>query len=110
VDGDSITIPQGALLDLHIHATNTDERVAGERPFALCPDRQLRGERVSAELLSFGDGAHRCPGSYTALQETDIFLQRLLALDGLRIEQRPTLAWNDLVTGYEVRDFPITIA
>jgi cytochrome P450 len=107
---ESIIIPQSALLDLHIHATNTDERIVGELPFAVCPDRQLRGERVSPELLSFGDGAHRCPGSYTALQETDIFLQRLLALDGLRIEHEPTVTWNDLVTGYELRDFPITIA
>ena len=104
-----VTIPQGALVDLHIHATNTDERVAGEHPFAVCPDRQLRGERVGSEVLSFGDGAHRCPGSYTALQETDIFLQRLLALDGLRVERAPTVAWNDLVTGYEVRDFIIAI-
>jgi cytochrome P450 len=110
LDDELITIPHGALLDLHIHAANTDERIVGEYPFAVCPDRQLHGERVSAELLSFGDGAHRCPGSYTALQETDIFLQRLLPLDGLRIEHAPTLTWNDLVTGYEVRDFPITIA
>jgi cytochrome P450 len=106
---ESITIPQGALMDLHIHAANADERIVGEHPFAICPDRQLHGERVSPELLSFGDGAHRCPGSYTALQETDIFLLRLLALDGLRIEQAPTLTWNELVTGYELRDFPITI-
>jgi hypothetical protein len=50
------------------------------------------------------DGHHRCPGSYVALQETDIFLRRLLALDGLRIACTPTLRWNDLVTGYELRD------
>jgi cytochrome P450 len=104
-----VTIPQGALLDLHIHAANTDERMVGEHPFTVCPGRQLHGERVSPELLSFGDGAHRCPGSYTALQETDIFLLRLLALDGLRIEHPPALSWNDLVTGYELRDFPLTI-
>jgi cytochrome P450 len=107
---ESITIPEGALMDLHVHAANTDERIVGEHPFVVCPDRQLRGERVSPEVLSFGDGAHRCPGSYTALQETDIFLQRLLALDGLRIEREPAVTWNDLVTGYEVRDFPVTLA
>jgi cytochrome P450 len=106
---ESITIPTGALLDLHIHAANTDERIVGERPLAVCPGRPLHGERVSPELLSFGDGAHRCPGSYAALQETDIFLRRLLALDGLRMEHAPTLTWNELVTGYELRDFPITI-
>lgn len=107
---ESVTIPQGVLVDLHIHATNTDERIVGEHPFAICPDRELRGERVSAELLSFGDGAHRCPGSYIALQESDIFLRRLLALDGLRIGRAPTVTWSDLVTGYELRDFQITLA
>ena len=108
--GETVTIPQGALIDLHIHAANTDERVTGERPFELLPGRELLGERVNPELLSFGDGAHRCPGSYIALQEADIFLRRLLALDGLRMEHPPTLTWNDLVTGYELRNFPISIA
>lgn len=110
VGDESLTIPQGALMDLHIHATNTDERIVGEHPFAICSDRKLRAERASHELLSFGDGAHRCPGSFIALQETDIFLRRLLALDGLRIERAPTLSWNDLVAGYELRDFRIAIA
>ena len=109
-DGEAITIPQGALIDLHIHAINTDERVAGEHPFAVCPNRELREDRVGAALLSFGDGAHRCPGSYIALQETDIFLRRLLALDGLRMERPPMLTWNELVAGYELRDIPISVA
>ena len=110
VGSESVTIPQGALLDLHIHAANTDERVTGEYPFAIRPNRELHGERVGAAMLSFGDGAHRCPGSYIALQETDIFLRRLLALEGLRMEGPPTLTWNALVTGYELRDFPISVA
>ena len=110
VGDESLTIPQGALMDVHIHATNTDERIVGEHPFAICPDRELRAERASQELLSFGDGAHRCPGSFIALQETDIFLRRLLALESLRIERAPTLTWNDLVAGYELRDFRITTA
>ncbi|HEU5439989.1 MAG TPA: cytochrome P450 [Ktedonobacterales bacterium] len=110
VGAESVTIPQGALLDLHIHAANTDERVTGEYPFAIRPNRELHGERVGAAMLSFGDGAHRCPGSYIALQETDIFLRRLLALEGLRMEGPPTLTWNALVTGYELRDFPISVA
>lgn len=107
---ESVTIPRGALMDLHIHAANTDKRVTGEHPFAIRPNRELHGERVGAAMLSFGDGAHRCPGSYIALQETDIFLRRLLALEGLRMEHAPSLAWNELVTGYELRDFPIAVA
>jgi hypothetical protein len=30
-------------------------------------------------------------------------LQRLLALDGLRIVQPPVLTWNDITAGYELR-------
>lgn len=108
--GEAVTIPQGALIDLHIHATNSDELVVGEQPFVLCPGRELREERVGGAVLSFGDGAHRCPGSSIALQETDTFLRRLLALDGLRMEHAPALGWNELVAGYELRKFPITIA
>lgn len=110
VGAESVTIPQGALMDLHIHAANTDERVAGEHPFAIRPYRELHEERAGPALLSFGDGAHRCPGSYIALQETDIFLLRLLAVEGLRMEHAPVLGWNELVTGYELRDFPIAVA
>lgn len=109
-DTGTVTIREGELIDLHIHAANSDERVTGEHPFEARPGRELRGERLSPSLLSFGDGAHRCPGSYIALQESDIFLSRLLALDGLRMEHAPRLTWNELVSGYELRDFPITIA
>lgn len=105
----TVTIRAGELIDLHIHAANADERVTGERPFEARPGRELHGERLSPALLSFGDGAHRCPGSYIALQESDIFLQRLLALDDLRMEHAPRLTWNELVAGYELRDFPITL-
>lgn len=107
--GQTITIPQGDLIDLHIHSTNVDERVVGEQPLAVCPARPLRDERATPAIHSFGDGHHRCPGSYIALQEADIFLQRLLALDGLHMLRPPHIAWNDLVTGYELRDFPIAL-
>jgi cytochrome P450 len=51
--------------------------------------------------MSFGDGHHRCPGCYVALQETDVFLTRLLSLEGLRTEHKPSVSWNDLISGYE---------
>jgi cytochrome P450 len=60
--------------------------------------------------MSFGDGIHRCPGAYIAIQETDIFLTRLLAIKTLRIKQKPKVSWSELVTGYEIRDFLITVA
>ncbi len=59
--------------------------------------------------MSFGDGHHRCPGAYIALQETDIFLQRLLRLPGLQIVQKPSVSWNDLTAGYELRNFILAV-
>jgi cytochrome P450 len=107
--GRSYIIPQGALIDLHIHSANADPKVIDGHPLQLCPGRELKESRVTPELMSFGDGHHRCPGSYVAIQETDILLHRLLALDGLRIERRPNLSWNKLVTGYELRKFLVTL-
>jgi cytochrome P450 len=104
-NGAEVVIPQGALIDLHIESANLDERVVGEDPTAVCPMRPLHGERIGAMLMSFGDGAHRCPGAYLAIQETDIFLQRLLAIPNLHIVRPPTLTWNELTAGYELRKF-----
>lgn len=108
-NGAPVIIPNGALIDLHIHAANADEELVGEQPHAVCPARTLSDERAGAPVLSFGDGHHRCPGAYIAIAESDIFLRRLLAVDGLRMEQLPTLTWNDLVTGYELRNFVIVV-
>jgi len=107
--GAVVTIPKGDLIDLRIVAVNADETVVGERPYALCPGRELLAERVSAPVMGFGDGHHRCPGAYIAMQETDIFLRRLLALDGLRVARWPTLGWNAVAAGYELRDFRLTL-
>lgn len=108
--GQPVLIPENALIDLHICATNADRTVVGEEPLAICPERPLQGDHVASMLMGFGDGAHRCPGSFLAIQETDIFLQRLLALDGLHIEREPTLTWNDISTGYELRNFILALA
>ncbi len=108
-DGAPVTIPQGALIDVHIYGTNADPRIVGEHPLMLCPGRELKGDRVPAAMMGFGDGHHRCPGSFIALQETDIFLQRLLALEGLHIERGPGLRWNDLIASYELRNFSLVI-
>ena len=107
--GKQVVIHNGDLIDIDIHAANMDESVVGEEPFALCPMRPLHGDRVPSMIMSFGDGHHRCPGAYIAIQETDIFLQRLLAFDTLHIERTPTIKWNDLTTGYEIRDFIIAL-
>ena len=44
---------------------------------------------------------------YVAIQESDIFLQRLLAIDGLHIVSGPALSFSDLTGGYELRRFVV---
>jgi cytochrome P450 len=105
----SFTIPAGALIDLHINDSNSDEEIVGDLPLALRPDRELKGERITPGLMSFGDGVHRCPGAYIAIQESDIFLQRLLAIDSLRIVNTPNIRWSTLTGGYELRNFMIAV-
>ena len=108
-DGHEVTIPEGALVNVHLHAANSDESVVGDFPRVLCPGRDIHGDNIPTMIMSFGDGVHRCPGAFVAIQETDIFLTRLLALDTLRIKQKPRITWNALVTGYEIRDFLLTV-
>lgn len=104
-----VTIPSGSLIDLHLYAINADEAVVGDLPLAICPQRELHAERVGGAVMGFGDGHHRCPGAYIALQETDIFLQRLLRLPDLKIVQKPSVSWNDLIAGYEIRNFMLSV-
>ncbi len=106
-EGQTVTIPEGALIALHLDGANADERTVGACPHDIRTDRELpRG--VQPAVMSFGDGHHRCPGSFIALQETDIFLRKLLALPNLRVERAPTVGWNETVKGYELRDFILT--
>jgi cytochrome P450 len=105
-----IVIPEGELVNVHILGANSDETVIGEQPMSLCPGRALAGNQIPSALMSFGDGIHRCPGSYIAIQESDLFLQRLLAIEGLHIEKQPDITWNALSTGYEIRNFQLAIS
>ena len=107
--GKKVVIPEGDMINIHIFAANVDETVVGEEPLALCPGRPIHGERIPSMIMGFGDGHHRCPGSYLAIQETDIFLHRLLTLDSLHMERTPILNWNELTTGYEIRNFIIAV-
>lgn len=96
--------PEGAdtPIALDIRSANTDSQAVGPCPFELRPDR-IRAERVGAAGLAFGDGEHRCPGAGVALAEAEVFLDRLLRVPGLRLARSPDIAWNPLVTGYELR-------
>lgn len=103
------TIPSGSLVSVNIYDGNADEAAVGGEPRSF-NHRRRRPRGVQPYVMSFGDGRHRCPGAFLAIQETDIFLTRLLAVDGLEIERAPELTRAELVKGYEIRDFCIRIA
>lgn len=100
-------IPAGALVDLYIRQANTDAEALGTHARTLRPGRG-RPQGVRAEVMSFGDGAHRCPGGFLAIQESDIFLQRLLRLP-LEFAHPPRLSWAELIAAYEVRDVVLRV-
>jgi cytochrome P450 len=98
---DGATIPAGAKVDVAIATANLDPGAVGADPGAVCPARPL-ADGVGDAGLSFGDGAHRCPGAYIAIQETDIFLTKLFAMPGLRMVQEPTVRLRPEIASYEL--------
>ena len=105
----SITIPEGEVVDIVVSATNIDTDAVGEQPLAVCPGRSL-SEGATPQGLSFGDGAHKCPGSSIAILETDVFLNKLFALPGLKMRTAPRVTFNEAIGGYELRDFVVELA
>jgi cytochrome P450 len=106
-DNGFIKIPAGSDIVLHVEVSNTDESVVGEVPLRACPVREMpRG--IPDAVMSFGDGHHRCPGAYVAIQETNIFLQKLLKLNPV-LECPPSSSWKELVSVYELRGFMIKL-
>jgi cytochrome P450 len=104
----AITIAAKTLVEIDVRAANRDTAAAGACPHLLDPDRQL-GAKMSASLMGFGDGPHRCPGASVALQEAAIFLDRLLRLPNLRLEQAPSVTTNPLIASYELRNAIVTV-
>jgi len=98
----SDSISAGTLLAVDIRSVNTDESVTGPCPHVLDPDRAKRQKAVGG-YLSFGYGSHRCPGSQVAMQETKVFLDRLLRVPGIRLEREPEIGWSDMLMAYELR-------
>lgn len=106
-DGDEEhTIEAGDLVDVQVRAANADP-TATDDPLSICPHRRLP-TGVRPTVLTFGDGAHRCPGEPLALLEADVLLSRLLDRSP-RIIQRPAVGWDDLVSGYELRGFRLAL-
>lgn len=101
------SVAKGDLLDLFVRQANADPEVVGDAPLDLCPGRALpRG--VGAEVMSFGDGAHKCPGNTLAIQESDTLLSRLLARDPI-VVRKPTIGWDDVISGYSLRGFVLAL-
>lgn len=94
-------VAAGCLVAIDIRAVNADPAGAGRCPHAVLPDRKARGP---AGLMSFGDGAHRCPGTAVALNEAAILLDDLLRLPNLRVVSGPSIGRDSTSTGYILRD------
>ena len=97
----------GSHFVIDLRAVNGDESVVGPCPHAFDPDRAKR-QNQNGTFMSFGDGAHRCPGWQVALHETRVFIDRLFRIPGLRLVREPDMLWNDTVKGYELRNAVIT--
>lgn len=102
VDANGDHVKEGELLCLNLREANTDEAITGPCPYEIDPDRAKR-MKVVGPYLSFGDGAHRCPGAQVALHETRIFLDRMFRLPGIRLLSEPDIIWNPAIQGYELR-------
>jgi cytochrome P450 len=105
--GEHVEAGQSFVID--IRSANGDEAAVGACPFHLDPDRRIPDMRTGAPVMGFGDGRHRCPGAFIAMEESAIFLARLLSLPGLRIVGTPDFTWNNLVGGYEFHECIVAV-
>lgn len=96
-------IPAGSHFAVDLRAVNSDESIVGPNPHMLDPDRAKKLKQ-SASYMSFGDGAHHCPGWQVAMHETRVFVDRLLRVPGIRLERAPDMLWNAMLSGYELRN------
>lgn len=104
---ESYELSPGELVDLDIRQTNADPDAFAEDPLQLRPDRE-RAKGAQDVGLSFGFGAHGCPGQPLALRETDALLHRLLSLNVTK-RTEPTISWDDLIEGYKVRGLTLDV-
>lgn len=96
-------VAAGTHFAIDIRAANTDQRAVGACPHALLADRPV-GQAATGAYLSFGEGAHRCPGAQVALHESQIFLDALFRVPGIRLERAPDMRWNETLMSYELRN------
>lgn len=106
-DGETFKIPAGDHIDIQVRRANADPAAVGADGDCLRFDRELK-VRGASYGLSFGEGHHKCPGQHLALQESDALLTRLLALD-VELVAEPSVEWNVLINGYEIRGLKIRV-
>ena len=102
-----VQIPAGTLFEIDVRAANADAAVVGACPFAVDPDRPV-ARKAGGAMFAFGDGVHRCPGAQVAMQESAVFLDKLLRVPGLRLARQPQVTWKPLIEGYEISQAIIT--
>lgn len=86
-------IAAGERLSLGIRAANLDEEAVGPNPEKIDPER-ARKMKNNGAWMSFGDGAHFCPGWQVALTETRVLLDRLFRVPGIRLTRYPDMEWT----------------
>ncbi|MFI7599355.1 cytochrome P450 [Actinoplanes sp. NPDC049681] len=101
-------IPAGARVDVGVAAANLDPGAIGPDAGRICPGRAMP-DGVGDAGMSFGDGPHRCPGAYIAIQETDIFLSKLLAMPGLRMVSPPKVGLRPEIASYELTNLRLSV-
>ncbi len=107
-EGETHHIPANAKIEFHVYDVNADAKSVGQQPERLNPHRDLESGTYRS-LIGFGSGPHRCAGEHLAIAETDVFVRKLLALKGLRVEKQPDIAYNETVEGYEFSNYIVEI-
>lgn len=101
-------IVKGQIIGVDVMAANHDPEVVGKDSEELCPFRSLP-KGIQPPVMSFGDGAHRCPGAYLAIKETDMFLKRFFIWGDLRMVGKPEIEFNENLKSYEVRNLNVRV-
>jgi cytochrome P450 len=108
-NGAIYTIPAGALIEFHVKAINTDQRVLGADADTIVPSRHFNNE-IPWSLLTFGSGPHRCPGEALALAQGTVFLRRLLQTGSLKVDRFPIATVNPSTGITVLKEFMISLS
>ena len=100
---ESVGAGEDNVYALCLRDANLDESVVGACPHALDPDRAAK-MKANGTFMSFGDGAHHCPGWQVALHEARAFLDALLRVPGIRLHRAPDIGWSKMLQSYELRN------